>query len=210
MRSARARAVLAAAFCTIGTAASADPITITSGSVMYLRLNALEVVFRSPISLDFFAGTDSENWPPPYETSPHAGSMLNVSATEPEVSGFFTLGGTDYEGTGSFSIASRPVAVPTLASELATATTPFRFFGTFNGQSAAGVSQTLALRGRGTASVTFGPSSRPGRTDWFQSIYDFDQFSSTPEPSTILLLGSAMALIGRRLRRGIAVKPHLR
>lgn len=202
MKRTLATMLLAMMFSLIGQTAYADAFTITGGRVFYGRLNALEVIFNDPISVTFFAGTDSENWAPPYSLLPREGATVNLSTMEPRVDGFFNVGGTDFTGRGSFSIAAGSVTVPTFDEDvLKTATAPFRFRGVFSGVSETGASKTVSLRGRGTTTAVFGSSTHAGHATWFQSAYIFDNVSPTPEPSTFLLMGTAVAFVARRLRR---------
>jgi hypothetical protein len=198
--------LLASALTTAASPVAADEVVVTRGSILYARSNALEVILRAPITADFFAGTESENYPPPHSIRPPEGSTLNLSAREPLVEGFFTLGGTEYAGTGAFAIDAGSVVVPRFSDSsdpgLAVATAPFRFAGTFTGSSAEGALRTLGLRGRGTVDVTFGASPDPGTAEWFVTEYRFGDLSATPEPSSLLLMATGLAFGIRRLRRG--------
>jgi len=187
-----------------GSAAWADPVPV-SATIHYFRASALELTFFSPFRAGLSVGTDTEPWRPPHSTHPAEGSLLNLSASEPILRGFFDVGANSYTAEASFTIAAGSVVVPIFSREsVFVRSTPFQFSGTMNGVSQSGARRQLTLVGSGTAEVFLAPSATPGFADWYSTFYTFNELSATPEPPTWLLMGTALGIIARRLRKRAA------
>lgn len=209
-------AALALAFLSNGTAAFADPIrTVTSGGVFQIPEDG-ETGFDLFGAGFTFSGDAVQLVSPPLTLSCGApctpGTSMNLSATMvPSAGGSATLDGHTYDSvyyTGEFRFDAGDVIVPDLAvgeSMRPGPTTGFTFTGTLSAYADPGLTGmplfTTALTGRGTANVGFfNFAASPGlHADGFD--FRFENTAATPEPGSLLLLGSGAAWIGSRWRR---------
>jgi hypothetical protein len=191
------------------TPAFADSVTLTSGGVFYHQDDPL-FVFLPSLQSVIVAGDDSGNLLPGCMCAP--GDIVDTSTSEEMIGGgSFVYQGTTYQvsNSASFTIDSGEVAVPDVpaseeGTQFGTVFTPFTFRGTLTGVSATGLTTSLELTGRGTTAFTFS-RSLGANPQFFSAFYAFENASAVPEPSTLLLVGGAVAAAATRrfrARRG--------
>jgi hypothetical protein len=228
MKKNRRVALLLFAGTIVARVAAADPISITSGSlVMNPSSGPLTLTgdrgFTFSSSVSVFGGLPRGFFEPwdvcanrhaPEPCAP--GSVLGLNAIwfGPEVIGPATLDGVSYPDVGSPTSPSTmgvqflgTVVLPPLASS-ATVTAPFTFTGTFFHPVDGGFTND-SLVGGGTATLYFFSGSQSsGLWSLGGARYDLTGSPSpTPEPDTLLLLGGGMlalaGVVARRSRRSL-------
>ena len=115
--------------------------------------------------------------------------------------GEVTVDGTTYDATGRFRLNSRSVEIPTFSAlDSGVFTQAFHFVGQVNATD--GSAPALRLLGRGLATINF-VRGEAGTIVPSLIRYDFDAAAQTPEPATLLLVGSGLAgaLAARRRTR---------
>jgi hypothetical protein len=118
-----------------------------------------------------------------------------------EFEGTAEFGGTTYEATGRLRFKAPKIIVPDLdALESVEITEAFRFMGKVRATD--GSAPALRLIGEGLATIRFFGSTEEGIIPT-RIRYDFDAATQTPEPATLLLVGSGLAgaLATRKRRR---------
>ena len=227
MRFSRVASTCATLMLAAAPHAAADPIHITSG---FLDMNPIAGPlwlsgaqgFTFSSGVDIAGGTflpvDNCNFDP-LHCRPGDTLNLRASWSGNDVTGTATLDGATYVAVGSLSSFSSMVVqfngtavLPALQSGPTVLTAPFLFSGTFfhpvpgavNGFPA--TSDTLA--GSGTTIVTLAPSRGfPGSWIVTHARYEFSTSDAapTPEPGTLLLIGTglvgAAAILRRRARK---------
>lgn len=199
--------------------AAADPINIIGGSLVMNPFNGpITLVgdrgftFESAVNVSggfFLPWEQCDNLHSPEPCLP--GSSLGLTATwlGNDVTGPATLDGAAYSAVGSLSSPSSMVvqfmgtAVLPPLSSTATVTSPFTFEGSFF-HPLDGAMVNEPLTGAGMATLLFSPSAT-GAWHLDSARYDFTTPSPTPEPASLLLMGSGMlalaAFVRMRARR---------
>lgn len=214
------RSALWGIFCialTLSTPAFAEPIALTSGSV---TIGFGRGAFRTHVFTLHGPGLDIDGWQPDGPSQPlffpachefapcSAGQTTSPSGTISVLAiGSAEIDGTDYALTqyfggpaNRFTFTAGDVVIPGGMSTMFSLQTPFTFSGllsvfAMNSSSQWEHVRNLSLTGMGTATVNFRPF---GSGFAIQSVHY--EFAPTPEPATLLLLGTGAALVLRRMR----------
>ena len=214
----------AAALALSAVAASADPIQITSGSLVWPGLGSPIEVTLAGEGFTFTAGTNrTEGVFMPIErcTLPECGPGAIVDllayAVGNAYSGTATLDGTTYTNVGSLagpsSIETRWTGELEIPAGFTGGTlfAPFLFAGRFTVDGTATVpGLSVDLFGGGTASLTFSPYGDPQFPNALvldSFSYDFDAAAPTPEPASLLLMGTGLCAIAAARRRRAQGRP---
>jgi hypothetical protein len=201
----------------LGTArqASADPINITSGLLdMHLAAGPLQIAgdrgFTFGSHVDVSGGV----------FNPHSqcfvgcmpGTNLNLFAfwTGNDVTGPATLDGVTYPNVGGLSSPSSmtvqfsgAAVLPSMTTMPVSVTAPFLFNGSFLHPLGSGT-VTDGLVGFGVATIWLTPSRiSPGSWALTEVRYDFGDVNATPEPGTLILLGTGLFAVAFLVRRGV-------
>lgn len=191
------------------TDARADPVNITSGIINFEIFDGASMTLSGPNGAELSGEIGSANFAyrPAYACSSStggcAGQTVNLSVSDSltsNPSGFHVEAGMIVNSVRyslddfSYNITAGNVLTPLNG----TVTTPFSFTATATGTSSTGLTRTFDWTGGGSVTAGYGAAN-----GWVSSNYTFSaQPSPTPEPSSVLLLGSAVAgvFIARRRR----------
>jgi hypothetical protein len=204
-----------------GTQATADPVRITSGSIVLsephlFQGGPIRIAGTRGFSIEGFVDTSEGAVDPlrqcfPCEPTAHFSVGANLASSA--IIGSATLDGKRYQdintsSSNNFSVVQltgTTVLPPVNGSSLVIrapftmTNSSFTYELTPGSDSEPPELATVALRGGGTASVSF--HANPSLPVWEFSGMRYD-FAPTPEPSTLFLLGGGLAALWRaRTRR---------
>lgn len=201
----------------LAPAARADTVVITGGSINYDGLNGANSTFTlTGAGLSIGGRVDNSllfGGPPPGATYHLSKSWVNDPLL---VQPPYTVGGVTYNTWNSFentlnvTITAADFVLPSDPTVgVVTFTAPFSMTGFVHlGPNQVGMLTGLhtPISGEGTATVTFQRSSASQFWLLTSLNYTFNQPSTVPEPSTMILFGTGAAALGgkalRRRRRG--------
>ncbi len=196
------------------TPTRADPIVVTSGTI---TVSGLAGGPHFNLSGNNFTATslggDTGNFQLQSACAPCvAGQMLGVGGSfigaQVGGGGTATINGMSFSGlgwSGNIGLGGNSFVVPNVMTNV-TITVPFTFTATLNGcQGSCLVNPvifTVSLVGSGTATalLNFSGTDSMGRPIFVFSTATF-QFEEVPEPASLLLFGSGVALLTAKLRR---------
>ena len=198
--------IFAACFMAVSPlAAHADPIAVNAGTITLMKSNTASVILHGAsvyVDGDVSSPAGDNYLPPNACFEPSCGMALSLSIADSvfhddeQLGGSIIVGGVEYF-LQRFSYTIDAGAVTPPPEGLSTVLlAPFTFNGSLLARHS-GTSLTFDLAGHGTAHATY-----LANDGWLETEYSFTAApASTPEPTSLLLLGSGAAGIiasGRR------------
>ena len=200
------------------TLTRADPIVVTSGTIMVSGISGGPLFNLSGNNFTAMnAGGDTGNFAPQSSCFPCvAGQTVGVGGSFLGSSlgggGSATINGTSFTNlgfSGLFGLGGNSFVVPSVMNNVSI-TVPFTFTGTLNGCSGGSclinpVVFTVDLVGSGMATIdlNFGGLDQLGRPIFFFQKATF-QFNDVPEPASLLLFGGGLTLLTAKLKRRLS------
>ena len=196
--------------------AGAETIQITAGAWQWSGLAGAGrlVLAGDGFTLDAHTGAAGVFWPYLQCHVPecHPGTTVNLEAHWDglDVPGTATINGTsvrvgslDPTFGGIIADFRGTLTIPPVFTGGAVSA-PFTFTGLFQYPDTPTTNQRFPLFGSGTATITFAPyQAFPGALRMTDVRYEFSEVAATPEPASMLLIGTGLAgvLAARRRRR---------
>ena len=208
-------AVLTVAIAAVPATATADPIAITSGSlVLTERGGLLHIEGGRGLVVDARGSGRATimECGPIAPCAPGSTVTLDTGWVGSDIGGEATIDGETFpvalgtQTTGALAaIFSGSIVMPGFAgTDLVSATAPFTFFGRLSYPAPLGTvpPSPVDLTGRGTATVDLQWISASGSWNVSGATYAFQPLDvePIPEPTTLILVGSGLAALVRRHR----------
>ena len=191
------------------TAAAADPVRVTGGTLWFDTGGPPAFDLVTETGQRFEAEGFRRDWPAPcfYQCSAGVAIPIALGVTETtDGSEFFQADGIELFSVMDLVISAPSVTMPepgTPDDRVEDFLRPFTFTGRLTGYSSperTGVPVfDLTLIGSGTARLSMALEN--GRYSFSSLDYNFEDAAPVPEPSTLLLAGTGAALLWRRRRR---------